>query len=194
MIYVVSGYMRTGTSMMMQALTAGGLKAVFEETRNDIVTARYSDKHYHPNQQGIYELHLRTMLKLFQEPALIEGKLVKCLSGGIVHLGAWKWKLVFMERSYEEIRQSCLAFFGGANQVGTEDDFKKRMKFAQDLMDVRSDMEWIKLQYRDVVANPRKTFQLLKDQGWPIDVSKAAEIPRKSKVRYRFENLQVGIV
>ncbi len=53
MIYLVSGDMRTGTSMMMQALEAGGLEAVYNENR-DRMNQQYGDKDYQPNGGGFY--------------------------------------------------------------------------------------------------------------------------------------------
>ena len=54
-LYVVSGFMRTGTSMMMKALEAGGLEACYRQSREEM-RLRFADEHYDPNVGGLYEL------------------------------------------------------------------------------------------------------------------------------------------
>ena len=58
MLYIVSGFMRTGTSMMMKALEAGGLEAAYQQSR-EAMRKRYADEHYDPNVGGRYELRRR---------------------------------------------------------------------------------------------------------------------------------------
>lgn len=45
MIYIVSGFMRSGTSMMMQALIAGGMQASFSTQRNQFAN-NLADDYY----------------------------------------------------------------------------------------------------------------------------------------------------
>ena len=47
-LYVVSGFMRTGTSMMMKALEAGGLKVKYKQSREEMRKS-FADKYYDPN-------------------------------------------------------------------------------------------------------------------------------------------------
>ena len=54
MLYVVSGFKRTGTSMMMHALIAGGLDGVYSEQRQHI-TDKIPEGEYNPNPNGFYE-------------------------------------------------------------------------------------------------------------------------------------------
>ena len=52
MIFIVSGFMRTGTSMMMKCLEAGGLEAVFNPTR-ERMNKDFGDEHDQPNEGGV---------------------------------------------------------------------------------------------------------------------------------------------
>jgi len=42
-LYVVSGFMRTGTSMMMRALEAGGMDASYRQSRETMRQHQYHD-------------------------------------------------------------------------------------------------------------------------------------------------------
>ena len=53
--YFVSGFMRSGTSMMMACLEAGGMDVAHREQRNQMLE-QYSDENYSPNEGGLYEL------------------------------------------------------------------------------------------------------------------------------------------
>ena len=82
-LYVVSGFMRTGTSMMMKALEAGGLDACYKQSREEMKN-RYADEHYDPNIGGLYELERKDYQKP-NFPRDYEGKLIKCLNKGIIY-------------------------------------------------------------------------------------------------------------
>jgi hypothetical protein len=197
MIYVVSGYMRTGTSMMMKALTDGGLESAFDSNR-DVMNEKYGDDNYKPNPAGFYELH-RKEYQQKDFPTMYKGKLVKCLIGGLNSFPVSNYRIVFMRRDPEEIRQSFDAFFESVplsqrKQVKNfltqydeiMDDFIARLKN-------RRDTHLIIFQYRKVVEDPLYHFQHLANCGWPIDPEKAAATVDSKLCRFRIENLTVGI-
>jgi len=188
--YVVSGYMRTGTSMMMQALEAAGLEAAFNPIRNRLNTD-FGDDKYKPNPGGFYELQ-RNEYKQYGFPRMYEGKLIKCLWGGLAKFVVGNYKVVFMMRDPEEIRQSFEAFFGG-QAPPTLANYEEIMKDSIDLLNNRKDTRLIILQYRDVIENPKKEFQKLKDDGWKIDIDKAILTVKPDLYRFRKERLTIGI-
>jgi len=96
MIYIVTGYMRSGTSMMMQALIAGGLEADYDE-RRERMNDNYGDKFYRPNGGGFYELSYMEYKKE-NFPLDHEGKLIKALRGGIDQIAPHEYKIVMMLR------------------------------------------------------------------------------------------------
>lgn len=188
--------MRCGTSMMMDALRAGGLEPAFESKR-DQMNARFGDdKGYKPNPNGFYELNRKEYLQP-DFPKMYRGKLVKILYGGLQRLPVFQYGVVFMRRNGEEVRQSYEAFF----EIKLEDAFKK---FLQNDFDKTMDEHVARLQnridtqvtvlwYRDVVKNSRAAFERLAVQGWPIDPEAAASVVDPSLCRFKLEELTVGI-
>ena len=108
MIYIVAGSQRTGTSMMMQALMAGGLQADFDPSR-DQMNAQYGDEDYKPNAGGFYELR-KDQYHAVGFPRAHEGKLIKVLNEGVLKIAPRSagdpYRIVFMRRDAEEMRQS----------------------------------------------------------------------------------------
>ena len=110
-LYVVSGFMRTGTSMMMKALEAGGMDACYRQSRDEMKN-RFADEHYDPNIGGLYELERGDYQKP-DFPKGYEGKLIKALNQGIPKMAVMpEIRAVFMRRDAEEIRQSYMPFLG----------------------------------------------------------------------------------
>ena len=83
-LYVVSGFMRTGTSMMMRALEAGGMNAAYRISREKM-REHYADEFYDPNIGGLYELE-RKDYQSFYFPRQFEGKLIKALNNFLIYL------------------------------------------------------------------------------------------------------------
>jgi len=186
--YIVSGYMRTGTSMMMKALEAGGLEAAFNPSRNEM-NKEFGDKDYKPNVGGFYELERREYNQP-NFPRMYEGKLLKCLWGGLTKFVVGDYKVVFMKRDPEEIRQSYEAFFGGQAPPSLK-RYDEIMKESIAMLLNRKDTQLIILNYRDVLENPRKEFEKLKD--WSIDIEKCVEVVSPELCRFKIEELTVGI-
>ena len=186
--YIVSGFMRTGTSMMMAALEAGGLEAVKDGSRDDF-NKSHSDDNYKPNIDGLYELDLSKIIKP-DFPRQYEGRLIKILSEQINGISPMQYKVVFMLRDPEEIRQSCEAAFNRRIDVT---DYQERMQALIRLLRNRKDMEVVVFQYRDVIENPRKYFDMLDFFGWPIDAEMAAAKIDPKLYRFRKELLTPGI-
>lgn len=189
-IYIVSGYMRTGTSMMMKALEAGGMKPVFSDSREKM-NERFGDKHYKPNPQGFYELS-KEELKIPRFPLNHKGKLVKLLWGIVWKFPVHDYKVVFMMRNPEEIRQSYEAGFGG-QPPDSHKSYKEIMKDTINVLENRRDTIVDTFQFREVVADPLKHFKRLKKSGWPIDVKKAIKVIDPSQVRFKIEELDTGV-
>jgi len=193
MLYVVSGFMRTGTSMMMRALEAGGLEACYQQSR-DQMKDRFADEYYDPNIGGLYELE-RHDYRHPEFPRQFEGKLIKALNKGIITMNVMQGgiRVVFMRRDKEEIRQSYEAFFN--RHLNSVDNLDSQMERIIEQIKNRKDVVSIHtLWYRDVVDNPLRAFQCLETDGWPIDPQKAAGVVDPKYCRFRYENLTVGVL
>ena len=79
MIYIVSGFFRSGTSMMMQALEAGGLPVYYSRARDEF-NERNTDAAHRPNPVSLFEPSATDL----DEPGFQrrhDGKAVKVLIG-----------------------------------------------------------------------------------------------------------------
>lgn len=184
MIYIVSGYMRSGTSMMMQALEAGGMEAVYSAQLDERMNRKWGDPDYKPNER-YYELEAED----YQDasfPAAYEGKLIKCLWGGILRLRlVTEYRVIFMRRDTKAIQRSLAAVFGQPTDQAQNVNFQRQLdNVVSILLDRRSVLSVHEIQYVDVVSNPLAVFEMLAKEGWPIDPAKAAEIPQARKMRF----------
>lgn len=184
--YLVTGYMRTGTSMMMQALEAGGLEAIRSNAREQM-NENYGDEHYKPNPNGFYEPDDWGRLDF---PRGYEGKLVKVMYDRITRIAVGNYKVVFMMRDPEEIRQSFEAFFGRAPAIKK---YNEIMLHVLELLRNRKDMSVDVFRYEDVIENPIWAFTLLKQYGWPIDIDAASAKVERKLYRFKKEELVHGI-
>ncbi len=191
-LYVVSGFMRTGTSMMMKALEAGGIEACYRQSRDEM-KARFADEHYDPNIGGLFELE-RGDYKGLGFPKKYDGKLIKALNYGVPRMSVMAdgIRVVFMRRDTEEIRQSFEAFFSKPlrNSERLEKKVLDQIKQIKKRRDVLSlDILW----YRSVVGDPLHHFRILKQSGWPIDIQTAAAVVDPKYCRFKIEELDIGI-
>ena len=192
-VYVVSGFMRSGTSMMMKALEAGGMDAVYRQSR-DVMKNRFADEEYDPNIGGLFELE-RSDYQKPDFPHGYEGKLIKALRMGPGRMAVMPGgiRVVFMRRDAEEIRQSYMAFFGRSDFTveQIEDDVKRSLTAAKNRRDTRV----LEVYYRGVVEHSEPWFKRIRNfLGVPLDVSAAASVVSAEWLRYRLEELEVGVV
>lgn len=187
--YFVSGFMRCGTSMMMQALEAGGLVASYDKSRNSM-NDEFGDEFYKPNEGGFYELSAKDYAKL-NFPKDYEGTLVKCLMGGITNIVPGNYKIVFMRRNFEEIRQSYEAFFNRPLNIKKEETFEELVAKNVGILKQRRDVVVEEIWFKDVVENPVKEFKRIADMGFPVDVEKASKIVKPDLRRFKLEDLEI---
>lgn len=195
-LYVVSGFMRTGTSMMMRALEAGGLEAEYQQSREEM-RKRFADDKYDPNIGGLYELERKDYQKL-NFPRDYEGKLIKALNNGVSNMSVMPngIRVVFMRRDPEEIRQSYGAFFDNQlRAVQNRDLFNKRMeKIIEQIKNRKDVLSCNVFWYRKVVESPKKHFQILKDNSWNINIDKCVEVVDPKYCRFKKEELSEGVI
>jgi hypothetical protein len=195
MIYIVSGYMRTGTSMMMQALIAGGMPADWEEKRDAIADSK-ADELYHPNPGGLREVALKEYRRP-DFPLNHQGKLIKVMMWGLDNLrvNPAGYRVILMERHPEEIRQSYEAFFGRPHRsYQWLTQYRVLLERAQEMLLNRRDVvDTFHFQYKEVVSKPRSIFVSLEQAGWPIDPGCAAAVVDENQYRFRLEKLTYGI-
>jgi chemotaxis response regulator CheB len=153
-IVVVSGLPRSGTSMAMKMLVAGGLEAVTDEIRT-------ADE---DNPKGYYEDERVKDLAQMDDKSWLargRGKAIKVISFLLKELPASNnYKVVFMRRDIEEIlasQQKMLDRRGETNQ--TEDEkmatlFEGDLFRARYLMKHNTQFEFLEVHYRQALEDP----------------------------------------
>jgi hypothetical protein len=117
MKYIVSGYRRTGTSMMMRALSKGS-GAGFHITRriytkklrvlasNESEESNQEVNGYRPNPNGLFEVSHGRYLNALYLRKLPHGCLIKIFFDGLIALPHSQYKIIFMTRNHREIEAS----------------------------------------------------------------------------------------
>jgi argonaute-like protein implicated in RNA metabolism and viral defense len=152
-IAIVSGLPRSGTSMLMKMLEAGGMQVLTDYIRE-------ADE---DNPEGYYEFEKVKQIKhdeSWLEDA--EGKVVKMISQLLQHLPPdYTYKVVFMHRRMEEIlaSQRKMLIRRGAPSDEVSDEqmaalFRKHLKRLKTWLDEQPNFEVIYVSYNEVLANP----------------------------------------
>ncbi len=159
-IGIVSGLPRSGTSMMMQMLAAGGMPVVVDDIR----------KPNQDNPRGYYEFE--KVKEIQEDNSWLEdcrGKFVKMASVLLYHLPSDnKYKVIFMTREMDEILASqkmMLERLGrGKNDIS---DVELAKRFKEHLQDIRvwietqENIEVIYMKYSDIINDPYKNANTL---------------------------------
>lgn len=156
MITVVSGLPRSGTSLMMQMLVAGGLTPLTDGLRK-------ADAN---NPHGYFEWEKAKTLP--RDPGCIadaEGKVVKVVSALLPALpAAFYYRVIFMQRSLAEVVASQAAMLRGRGVQGSDlpPDAMARaldihLKQIRGALSRRTEVAVKYLEYRDLIANPRES-------------------------------------
>jgi len=186
MIYIVSGWQRTGTSMMMEALIAGGMDAAWDEEKDKRLRDRYlRDNGTVPNQR-YFEFEKQEYRKP-GFPKEHEGKLIKALYGVISKLNdGLQYRVIYMRRPQAQIVESLHSSLGRAavGNTGRQDFVAKQEKAIAWMRSKPGQFLSVdEIWYQNVLAGPAGVFLSLQKSGWPIDSAKAAAIPKKEKQR-----------
>lgn len=173
-VYVVSGLPRSGTSMIMRMLAAGGLP-VLEDGR------RSADS---DNPRGYFELEaVKGSARDVSWVAAARGKTVKVISYLLRHLPPeLEYRVLFMRRDLDQVVRSQRAML---ERLGTAtpdtDDGKARAELAEHLVDVETwlesapHMRWCGVGYARVLAEPRREAErVARFLGAPVDVDAMA--------------------
>ena len=152
-ITIVSGLPRSGTSMMMQMLMAGGMGIVTDEIR----------KADEDNPRGYLEWE--RVKKLKEDQSWLDecpGKAVKVISMLLFDLPRkHHYKIIFMHREIEEVLASqriMLERRGMARDEVSDEEmakkFEKHLKQIEDWIAHQSNIEVLSIKYNEVIADP----------------------------------------
>ncbi len=157
-LVIVSGFPRTGTSMMMQMLEAGGLPALVDELRP-------SDE---SNPNGYYEYmpvkSLSSNIHCLEEA---EGHCVKIIAPLLRHLPLdGRYKIILMHRDLDEVVTSHQLMMDRLYPTLTSADhetlrttFPRLIKMIDDWLSKQSSFEVLSIDYADAIADPLKVAE-----------------------------------
>ncbi len=185
-VTVVSGLPRSGTSMMMRMLEAGGISPLTDELRE-------ADK---DNPKGYYEFERVKKLDEGDTDWVKEaqGKSVKVISALLKHLPpGYTYKLIFMRRKMEEIlssqRQMLIRRGEPTDSVSDEELmelFGKHLAQIQAWIDGQPNVEVIYVSYNDVMENPLEQLQRINlFLGDTLDVESMVSVVDQALYRQR---------
>lgn len=161
-ITIVSGLPRSGTSMMMKILEAGGLEVLTDNIRT-------ADE---DNPKGYYEYE--RVKALDDDTAWLDdaiGKVVKIISALIMKLpSAYHYKIIFMQRNMEEILSSQRKMLERRGEpTDTIHDEEMTAAFRDHLVKVEkwlnsnSNVDFLYVNYNDTIIHPKENVRKINE-------------------------------
>ena len=175
-VVVVSGLPRSGTSLMMQMLDAGGLAPLSdgERSRDDY------------NPRGYYVFERGKKLKSGDTGWVAEavGRAVKVVSAQLEHLpGGYHYRVVFMDRDLDEVLASQRKMLDHRGQEERVEDAEMKRIFRHHLRQVREwlaaqpNFEALEVRFDQVIQSPEPAVrELCEFLGRELDRRKMAEV------------------
>jgi hypothetical protein len=175
-VYVVSGLPRSGTSMMMRMLEAGGLQVFTDGERTADID----------NPEGYYEFERVKDLEKDPDRSWVRGargqalKVISFLLRFLPDENAYR--IVYMRRHLDEVIQSqdkMLDRLGnavpGADVEAMREAYRNDIVAARLHARKRPNMEWVEIQYADAIADPAGTARAVNAfLGGGLDEAKMA--------------------
>lgn len=184
-IVVVSGLPRSGTSMMMKMLQAGGLDPL-----TDSIRAADED-----NPNGYFEFERVKQMAAGDRAWLDEagGKVVKVISYLLEQLPPDRtYKIIFMEREIKEVlasQKKMLAHRGEISKTSDEEmeaQFRDHLKLVKPWLARQPHMEVLYVGYNSMMSDPEPLCRrIVEFLGLPLDVDKMRAVPNASLYRNR---------
>ena len=185
-ITIVSGLPRSGTSMMMKMLAAGGMHILTDN-------ARIPDE---DNPRGYYELEKVKALKDGEIDWLSEaqGKAVKIISALLEHLPPqYQYRIIFMHRDLDEIlaSQKQMLVRRGESTDKIDDDtlgalFQKHLTQVEKWLSQQPNIGVTYVNYNDILQNPEPdTQKVIQFLDMNLDKSLMLGVPESNLYRQR---------
>ena len=153
-IIIVSGLPRSGTSMAMKILEAGGISPLTDNLR----TADTD------NPKGYFEFERVKKLREGDTAWLpdAEGKAVKVIAALLTHLPSeHEYRVLFMRRNIDEVLASQAKMLENRGEESKADDatmkdlFKKHLQKVRGWMNSQPNLLYLDLDYNEIIKNPK---------------------------------------
>jgi hypothetical protein len=184
-IVIVSGLPRSGTSMMMKILEAGGMSIATDNIRE-------ADE---DNPKGYYELEKVKKLKIDNTwLGDIAGMAVKMISMLLYDLPArYSYKIIFMRRKLEQVlasqkrmleRHDRLADYAGDDEM--RELYGQHLEEVERWLGQQDNIEVVYVNYKDFLEAPVENVKRLNESlGGHLDESAMAEVVDSQLYRQR---------
>jgi hypothetical protein len=184
-ITIVSGLPRSGTSMMMRMLDAGGMPIVTDQIRT-------ADE---DNPEGYYEFE--RVKEIEQDQAWLKGargKVVKMIAALLKHLPPeYDYKVIFMQRRMEEIlaSQKQMLIRRGEPTDTISDErltslFQRHVEQVQAWLAEQPNMDVLYVSYNEMVQSPfEQVKQINQFLGSALDVENMMAVVDPALYRQR---------
>ncbi|MFQ6070240.1 MAG: sulfotransferase domain-containing protein [Candidatus Aminicenantales bacterium] len=187
--YIVSGIERSGTSLLMQMLDAGGVPTSFDPS------SRPADEN---NPRGYYELEGGKIINRLMEGNFpfekYRGKFIKITAYGLKFLPPGKYRIIYTERNIEEILDSMekMAKTKDENREDTRRVFLKLNRMIKHIIIERDDIEVLFVNYNHILGHPEENIEKICDfLGSPgFDLDKM--VRAVDKKLYRNRRAEIG--
>ncbi len=180
--YIASGIERSGTSLLMQILEAGGLPMAFD------TASRPPDDN---NPRGYFELEGGKIISRLMNGTFPladhRGRFIKITAFGLKYLPAGKYRIIYTERNIEEVLDSMekMAKLQDQNREETKDSFVKLNNMIKGLITKRDDIEVLFVNYNQIVADPKGQIRKIAEFLGHKDIDQAAMVAAVDAKLYR---------
>lgn len=184
--YIVSGLERSGTSMLMQILHAGGIPTAFDDSR----------KPDENNPKGYFELEGGKIINRLMEGTFpfdrYRGTFIKITAYGLKFLPPGNYKIIYSERNIEEILDSMekMAGITDEDREETRATFVKLNNMIKKQITERDDIDVLFMNYNEILTDPQTQIQKIPLFLGVKDVNVNAMISAIDKKLYRQRRVQ----
>jgi len=180
--YIVSGLERSGTSMLMQMIYAGGIPAQYDHD------SRPPDEN---NPKGYFELEGGKIINRLMEGKFpfekYRGEFIKITAYGLKFLPEGRYKIIYSQRNIEEILDSMekMARIKDDAREETRESFNKLNNMIKNLISERKDSEVLFVNYNDILADPEENINKISDFIGNSEIDKNKMLASIDKKLYR---------
>ena len=173
MNYIVSGLERSGTSLLMQVLEAGGAPVAYDKSREP-------DAH---NPRGYFELEggriINKVMKGTFKFDRYSDKFIKITAFGLKHLPEGDYKIIFMTRNLDEIVDSQHKMYESKVPLSREDTkelLDKLLSKTKKELKNRKDVKILYVNYNRLINQPDVQLKSIKRFLGDFDIEKAKRV------------------
>jgi len=180
--YIASGIERSGTSLLMQILEAGGVPMAYD------TASRPPDDN---NPRGYFELEGGKIISRLMNGTFPladqRGRFIKITAFGLKFLPPGNYRVIYTERNIEEVLDSMekMAKLQDQNREETRASFIKLNDMIKDLITKRGDIQVLFVNYNQIVADPKGQVRKIAEFLGQKDIDQAAMVAAVDAKLYR---------